>query len=569
MKRSPRSILSLVLCLLVSTGFSRDPIAGSTPFTYSDGINTIPYRLFRPIGWDAPNANFPVVLFLHGSGERGTDNAAQVRYAIQGLIDRTESGPYAAYLIAPQCPLNNAWGNVPNNATYSDPTLASPAITPWLRLTLKLVEQFVTFPGVDERRVYVTGLSAGGIGTFDAVSRRPDLFAAALPLSGIGNTASVAIQAFKNVPIWPHHGALDNIVLASGSREPIKAVESAGGSLERYTEIANQGHGPWSAIYDAQVFDFDTDYTGNYSANGTGDVYSWMFSKVSSTAPAYFLLVNKNSGGTIDLVDGGTGNGNPIRQRFYFYNSANQHWLLLPTEAGNHFKIISRVTGKCLCVQGDSTAPNALVHAWDYVPTNPSHQWDLVDAGNGWFKIKNVRSGHVLDVANFSIADNATLLQWNDTGTANQLFRLQPWGDYYLRTSANRKVCIENSGSTNGSRIIQYQFESNPWFKWRFESVGEGRLKVSSLNALARVLCVANASTTPGWGCHLWDYNVNNGGDQKVRLLPKTNGKYKFFFVHDNQVWDIPSGQTGNSVPLQQYPNNSNSWQDFALDRVP
>lgn len=282
----------------------------------------------------------------------------------------------------------------------------------------------------------------------------------------------------------------------------------------------------------------------------------------------YFMLVNKNSGKAIDLIAGNASNGAPIRQWSFDYNSNNQHWAVLPTEGGNHFKIISQVSGKCLCIAEDSTALNAATHAWDYIAGNTSHQWDLLDAGNGWYRIKNVRSGYVLDVANFSTADNATILQWNDTGTANQLFRLQPWGDYFIQAASGRYVCVANRGSTNGELVIQYDWENNPWFKWRFESVGEGNLKCSSLNALGRVLCPQYGNTVAGQNCHIWDYNPSNIGDQKVRIKPLTNGKFKFFFTHDGYSWDMPGGQTGNNVPVQQYPNNGNSWQEFTLKRA-
>jgi hypothetical protein len=285
------------------------------------------------------------------------------------------------------------------------------------------------------------------------------------------------------------------------------------------------------------------------------------------SSPA-FMFVNRFSGKALDLIGGNTGYAAPINQWTFDYNSGNQHWALLPTEGGNHFKIISLVSGKCACIRDDSTAATAVLHTWDYIPGNPSHQWDLDDAGNGFYRIRNVRSGLVLDVAAFSTADNGTVIQWPNNGQANQLWRLQPWGDYFIKAASGRYVCVENRGSTNGNRIIQYDWENNPWFKWRFESASDGYLKVSSLNALGRVLCVQSGTSTAGQPCHLWDYNPSNIGDQKVRVLPKTNGKFKFYFVHDGMSWDIPAGQTGNNIPLTQWPNTSNAWQDFALERA-
>jgi hypothetical protein len=146
---------------------------------------------------------------------------------------------------------------------------------------------------------------------------------------------------------------------------------------------------------------------------------------------------------------------------------------------------------------------------------------------------------------------------------------LQPWGDYFARASTGKYICVENMGSTNGSPIIQYSYENNPWFKWRFESVTNGHLRASSLNALTRVISVVNGTSNNGEDCHLWDYNVANPGEQKLRILPKTNGLFKFYFVHDGMSWDIPGGNSANNVRLEQYPNNGNAWQDFLLERTP
>ena len=142
---------------------------------------------------------------------------------------------------------------------------------------------------------------------------------------------------------------------------------------------------------------------------------------------AYFMIVNKNSGKCLDLIDSNTSNGASIAQRSYNYNEPSQRWAMLPTEGLNHFKLISWVSGKCLCVDQNSTTRGAVIHDWDYTGNNPSQQFDFVDAGNGWYKIRNVKSNLILDVSNSSMADNATVLQWTDNGgSANQLWRFQP-----------------------------------------------------------------------------------------------------------------------------------------------
>ena len=289
--------------------------------------------------------------------------------------------------------------------------------------------------------------------------------------------------------------------------------------------------------------------------------------RAQASGTPYFMIVNKNSGRAMDLIGGNTANGSAINQWSYDYNSNNQHWAILPTEARNHFKLISQVSGKCACIDMDSNNSGAILHEWDYTGNNPSQQWDLIPAGNGWFQIKNVRSGQVLGVSYGSADNNQPLLQWPSNGNADQLWRLQPWGDYFVEASSGRYICVQGMGNTNGSAIIQYDYENNPWFKWRFQSATDGYLEAASLNALSRALCVEGGSSVAGHICHLWDYNPNNVGDQKLWIQPQTNGLFKFYFGHDGMSWDIPGGQTGNNVPLEQYPGNGNIWQQFALRR--
>ena len=288
----------------------------------------------------------------------------------------------------------------------------------------------------------------------------------------------------------------------------------------------------------------------------------------TNTTP-YFMIVNKYSGKCLDLIGGDTSNGARINQWTYDYNGPNQRWAILPTPQGNHFKLISWVSGKAASIANNSLSNGAQLWDWDFTGDDPGQEFDLIDVGNGYFKIKNVRSGLILDDDAFGTGNDNKIQQWADGNTDNQIWRLQPWGNYMIRAASGRYVCIANMGSTNGSSIIQYDQQNNPWFKWFFTSEGSGWYGLFSLNAPGKVLCVANGSSTAGWNCHLWDYNPNNAGDQKIRIMPKTDGKFKFYFAHDGMSWDIPGGQTANNVPLQQYPDNGNNWQEFSLERTP
>jgi len=145
---------------------------------------------------------------------------------------------------------------------------------------------------------------------------------------------------------------------------------------------------------------------------------------------AELRIINKNSGKSLELIRGKLDNGAAIGQAAYAA-SANQRWLLVPSEQGGHFKLVSWVSGKCASIAYDSSVNGAQLWAWDY-NNDPSQQFDLIDAGNGWFEIKNVRSGLRLEVAGGSTSDNAVVQQNAPTGAASQLWRIYPYAPALL-----------------------------------------------------------------------------------------------------------------------------------------
>lgn len=139
---------------------------------------------------------------------------------------------------------------------------------------------------------------------------------------------------------------------------------------------------------------------------------------------ATLRIVNKNSGKSLNLQLGGMTNGAAIDQSA-FKTGDDQRWMLVPTEQGDHFKIMSWVNGKSASIAFDSSMVGAQLWCWDY-NNDSSQQFDLVSAGNGWFEIKNVRSGLVLEVAGGSTADNAVVQQNRQNGAASQMWKLYP-----------------------------------------------------------------------------------------------------------------------------------------------
>lgn len=242
--RSPLSVLTLAF-LLVHAPECR-PQQATLPLekkVYRDAAGkSLPYRLLAPTKLE-PGRKYPLVLFLHGAGERGTDNDKQLVHGVPVFASAENRKKYPCFLVAPQCPTGARWVEVDwGGAAHRQP--AEPSAP--MQLTLKLLETLTKELPIDSRRIYVTGLSMGGFGTWDIVSRRPNLFAAAVPICGGGDEATA--KRIAKVPVWVFHGGKDGVVKPSRSRNMVEAVRKAGGE-PKYTEYPNEGHGSWGPAY--------------------------------------------------------------------------------------------------------------------------------------------------------------------------------------------------------------------------------------------------------------------------------------------------------------------------------
>lgn len=189
----------------------------------------------------APDIKYPLVIFLHGSGERGSDNKAQLKWGVQNFASDEVMKLYQPIVIAPQCPENTSWANM---NWESETMMEKPTKT--MALLIELIEQKIMELPVDKDRVYITGLSMGGFGTFEIMMRRPDLFAAAVPVCG-GGDVSKASQIAR-IPMWIFHGADDGAVAAVLSRNMVMALHKAG-AKPGYTQYPEVGHFSWVAAY--------------------------------------------------------------------------------------------------------------------------------------------------------------------------------------------------------------------------------------------------------------------------------------------------------------------------------
>jgi predicted peptidase len=211
----------------------RSPLEVFKPAVFAKSQTSIPYRYLRPEN-PAPRIKYPVVLFLHGMGERGGDNAIQIRNGIERLALPRMRASFPCHALVPQCPPSSSWGLAPERPGRKPDAL---------NLALALVDETLRkHPDADPRRVYVIGLSMGGMATFRALETRPNFFAAAIPICGDGD--AVRAKSYAKTPVWIFHGDKDTTVRPAGSIRIEAALRRAGGR-PKLTLLAGVGHAAW------------------------------------------------------------------------------------------------------------------------------------------------------------------------------------------------------------------------------------------------------------------------------------------------------------------------------------
>ena len=232
-------LTSLIFFFIVSLEAATSFDAKS--FTSAKG-KLLNYRIHLPENLD-PKKEYPFVLFFHGAGERGGDNKKQLIHGVKDLLAYSKKKNIPSIIIAPQCLAGEQWVNTPwGDLSHRMPI--EPSDT--MQLTIELLNESIKTLPVDKKRIYVTGLSMGGFGTWDIVQRMPKIFAAAMPVCGGGDAELASV--IKTVPIWVFHGGSDNVVKTKRSQDMVKALEKVGSKV-KYTEYEGVGHNSWDRTY--------------------------------------------------------------------------------------------------------------------------------------------------------------------------------------------------------------------------------------------------------------------------------------------------------------------------------
>lgn len=215
----------------------------ASEFTAPDGT-VLPIRTLDPAA-AKPGKKYPLVVFLHGAGERGSDNAKQLVHGSGQFLNPVNREKFPCYVVFPQCPEGTSWAYQRLSLRSPSGMPANDSETVWMKAVKALIDSYVDSGKVDPRRIYVMGLSMGGMATFDLLARYPDLFAAAIPICGTVNPSRLkGVKAAVRI----FHGDADPTVPVDGSREAYKALK-AGGTRVEYIEIPGCGHDSWTPAF--------------------------------------------------------------------------------------------------------------------------------------------------------------------------------------------------------------------------------------------------------------------------------------------------------------------------------
>jgi len=237
------SLILTLLCYSITNFLS----AQSSRFSFNEYINndqdTLNYRLLNP------DANllrkFPLVIFLHGAGERGNNNQSQLKWGVMNFATDQAMSMHPAFVMAPQCPENMDWSNFKNDEKTKELKLqTNPSQV--MELVIQLIYQLVENHPIDTSRIYITGLSSGAFGTFDAITRYPNLFAAAVPVCGYGDISKAA--SIAHIPIWVFQGSEDPVLDPIIALNMVEALKKAG-AHPGITLYPGAGHFSWLAAY--------------------------------------------------------------------------------------------------------------------------------------------------------------------------------------------------------------------------------------------------------------------------------------------------------------------------------
>lgn len=244
--------ISLLLLMFTATGLNAQLVNDENGGTYLyknkiSNEDTLLYRIMYPNDFDEAK-KYPLVVFFHGMGERGSDNQRQLAHGSK--LFRDSLNQYPAIVIFPQCPETDYWANLyrpdKGGAKRKFDFYYNENPNPTMEMVIALVAEFSSKKFVDKARIYSSGLSMGGMGTFEFAYRLNDKIACAMPICGGGPTSKA--EGMTDVPFWIFHGLKDDVVHPRYSMMMMKAIQQAGGK-SKITLFPEANHNSWDPAF--------------------------------------------------------------------------------------------------------------------------------------------------------------------------------------------------------------------------------------------------------------------------------------------------------------------------------
>jgi len=242
-----KSILCIGMFFFTGLSLSAQDYSAYKREVFVDNTVELPYRILSPIG--DTTKKYPLIIFLHGAFEKGNDNEAQLNIGARFFLRDSIREKYPACIIFPQCPPDDSWAYFENKIDFNTGFATDwnfpfkKESTPVLHAVKKLIEDIIAKGKTDTTRIYIAGLSQGGMGVLDLLARNPDLFAAGLSICGAGDPATSKYFSGKSA-LWLFHGANDRLVPPVFSRQYFRRLKKAG-SIVRYSEYPEVEHNSW------------------------------------------------------------------------------------------------------------------------------------------------------------------------------------------------------------------------------------------------------------------------------------------------------------------------------------
>jgi len=321
---------------------------------------SMPYRLFIPSEYNA-NTSYPLVLFLHGAGDRGTDNNAPLNSSRGATLwaETENQASHPCFVVVPLCPADKQWVNT--NWSLGSYSITDVPMSDELKMVKDIIDTLETQYNIDASRLYVTGLSMGGYGTWDFILRYPTMFRAAIPICGAGDPSKASL--ISTIPLRVFHSSDDPLVPVAGSRDMVNAINALGPNTrtEFYTEYTDQGHYSFVYAYDRP------------------DLVNWLF----TTNPIKVGLTDiTDQPGTITAQ----GENQPNLKDYAFDNTSTTKWLDLaganPTTRASWIQYqlsgSSYVATEYTITSADDF-PDRDPKSWNLLGSNDGSEWTTLD----------------------------------------------------------------------------------------------------------------------------------------------------------------------------------------------